>query len=52
MLKILNFNKHLNSLKMDIIDNSNIPSELLNGLGLYLNRHGKGKLAVNLIKKL
>ena len=51
-LKILNFNKHLNSLKVDTINNSNISSEDLNGSGLHLNRHGKGKLTINLIKKL
>ena len=51
-LKILNFNKHLNSLKVDTIYNSNISSEHLNGFGIHLNRHGKGKLAMNLIKKL
>ena len=51
-LKILNFNKHLNSLKIDTIDNGNISSEHLNGSDLNLNRHGKGKLAMNLIKKL
>ena len=51
-LKISNFNKHLSSLKIDTIDNSNISSEHLNGSGLHLNRHGKGKLAMNLIKKL
>ena len=50
-LKISNFNKHVNSLKMDIIDNGNILSEHLNGSGLHLNRHGKGKLAMNVIKK-
>ena len=43
-LKISNFNKHLSSLKIDTIDNSNISSEHLNGSGLHLNRHGKGKL--------
>ena len=51
-LKISNFNKHLNSLKIDTIDYGNISSEHLNGSGLHLNRHGKGKLAMNLIKKL
>ena len=51
-LKISNFNKHLNSLKIDTIDSSNISSEYLNSSGLQLNRHGKGKLAMNLIKKL
>ena len=51
-LKILNFNKHLNSLKVDTIDNGNISSEHLNGSGLPLNRYRKSKLAINLIKKL
>ena len=51
-LKISNFHKHLNSLKLDTIDNGNISSEHLNGTGLHQNRHGKGKLAMNLIKKL
>ena len=51
-LKISNFSKHLNSLKIDTIDNINISSEHLNGSGLHLNRHGKGKLAMNLIKKI
>ena len=40
-LKISTFNKHLNSLKMDIIDNSNISSEHLNGSGLHLIDMGK-----------
>ena len=51
-LQILNFNKHLDSPKIDTIDNGNISSQHLNGSGLHLNRHGKGKLAINLIKKL
>ena len=51
-LKIPHFNKHLNSLKIDTIGNGNISSEHLNGSSLHLNRHGKGKLAMNLIKKL
>ena len=51
-LKILNFNKHLDSPKIDTMDNGNISSQHLNGSGLHLNRHGKGKLAINLIKKL
>ena len=51
-LKISDFNKHFNSLKTDTIDNGNISSEHLNGSGLHLNRHRKGKLAMNLIKNL
>ena len=50
-LKISNFNKHLNSLKIDTIDNGNISSEYLKGSSLHLNRHGMGKLAMNLIEK-
>ena len=34
-LKISNFNKNLNSLKIDTIDNSNTSSEHLNGSGLH-----------------
>ena len=40
------------SLKIDTIGNSNISSKHLNDSGLHLNKHGKGKLAMNLIKKL
>ena len=47
MIKILNLNKHLNSLKMDIIEKSNISSEHLDGSSLHLNKNGKGKLAMN-----
>ena len=39
MIKISNLNKHLNSLKMDIIEKSNISSEHLDG--------SRCKLAVN-----
>ena len=52
VLKILNFNKHLNFLKIYTVVNGNILSKHLNGSGLHLNRHGKGKVAMNLIKKL
>ena len=52
-LQIPNFSKHLDSLKKDnVTDNNIISSEHLNGSGLHLNRHGKGKLVMNLIKKL
>ena len=51
-LKTSNFNKHLNFLKIDTIDNSNISSKHLNGSGLHLYRHVKGKLAMNFIKKI
>ena len=44
-LKTSNFSKHFNSLKINIIDKGNISSEHLNGSGLRLNRHEKGKLA-------
>ena len=37
---------------MNIISNVNISSEHLNGSALYLNKDGKSKLAINLIKKV
>ena len=46
-LKISNFNKHFNSLKIDTIDSGNISLEHLSGSGLHLNRNGKGKFAMN-----
>ena len=49
-LKISNFNKHLNSLKINIKDSGNISSEHWNGSGLHLNRRGKSKLVMNLIR--
>ena len=48
-LKISNFNKRLNYLKIDTVDDSSISLEHLNGVGLHLNRHGEGKFAMNLI---
>ena len=51
-LTISNLNRHLSSLNLDIIDNSNITAVHLNGSGLHLNSHGKGKFAMNLIRKL
>ena len=51
-LKISDFNKRFGCLKIDTIDNGNISSEHLNGSSLHLNRHGKSKLAMNLITKL
>lgn len=41
MLKISTFNKHLNFLKIEVTDNSNISSTHLNGSGLHLNKNGK-----------
>ena len=46
-LKISNFNKHFNSLKIDTIDSGNISLEHLSGSGLRLNRHGNGKFVMN-----
>ena len=42
MIDMLKNIKRLNALKVDIIDNSNILSELLHGSGLHLSIHGKG----------
>ena len=51
-LKISNFNKHFNSLKIDTIDSGNISLEHLSGSGLHLNRHGNGKFAMKKVEKL
>ena len=46
------FNNHCNSVKMAIVDHNNISSEHLNGSSLHLNRHRKGNLIINLIRKI
>ena len=40
-------NERLSALQLDIADNSNINVNGLNRGGLYLNKTGTGKLAVN-----
>ena len=45
-------NQHLSALWFNIIDNSNIGVNCLNGNGLYLNGTGMGKLSINLINKI
>ena len=47
-----NLNNHLNSLKLDIIDNSTIGKKFLGKISLYLTKRGTGKLAKNFIIKL
>ena len=42
----------MNALQFDIVDNSNINVTGLNRGGLYLNRTGMGKLAVNFNKEI
>ena len=51
-LTVNKVNEHLYALKLDMVDNSNINVTGLNGGGLYLNKTGTGKLAVNFIKKI
>ena len=51
-LTVNKVNEHLYALKLDMVDNSNINVTSLNGGGLYLNKTGTGKLAVNFIKKI
>ena len=48
-LTVSRLNEHLNSLKLDVIDNRNISIDLLGKKGLHLNSKGVGKLALNLI---
>ena len=46
-LTVSQFNNHLKSLQLDIIDNSNINSQGLDSSGLHLNNIGTSKLAMN-----
>ena len=48
-LTVSRLNEHLNSLKLDVIDNRNIAIDLLGKKGLHLNSKSVGKLALNLI---
>ena len=43
-------NKHLCSLEVDIVNNSNIGKECLDKKVLHLNPRRSGKIAINLIK--
>ena len=47
-----NLNNHLNTLKLDIVDNSTIGKECLGNKGLHLTKRGTGKLAINVINKI
>ena len=47
-----NLNNHLNSLNLDIVDNSAIGKEFLSKKGLHLKKRGTGKLATNVINKI
>ena len=51
-LTVTNVNQHLSTLKLGIIDNSNISNAGLSRGGLHLNSQGLGKLAINFIKKI
>ena len=51
-LTVENLNNHLNSLQLDIVDNSTIRKECLNKKGLHLTKKGTGKLAINFINKI
>ena len=44
--------KLANSDELSIMDNNNITREHLEKKDLYMNTHGTGKLAINLIKML
>lgn len=47
-LTINNFNKHLNDLKLNIMDNKNISVRDLGKKGLHLSRYGKKKFTKNI----
>ena len=51
-LTVENLNNHLNSLKLDIVDNSAIGKECLGKKCLHLTKRGTGKLAINFINKI
>ena len=51
-LTVENLNNNLNSLKLDIVDNSTIGKECLGKKGLHLTKRGNGKLAINFIDKI
>ena len=50
VLFVKRLNKHLCSLEVDIVDNSNIGKECLDKKVLHLNPRRSGKIAINLIK--
>lgn len=49
---IRRFNDHLNQLKVQVMNNSNITVRDLGKKGLHLSRGGKGKLARNIVKEV
>ena len=51
-LLVENSNNHLNSLKLDIVDNSTVSKECLGKKGLHLTKRGAGKLAINFINRI
>ena len=51
-LTVENLSNHMNSLKLDIVDNSTIGKECLCKKGLYPIKRGTGKLAINFINKI
>ena len=51
-LTIRNYNKHLENLELECIDNNNINAEHLGQKGLHLNPKGKSRLTFNFLKQL
>ena len=51
-LTVIETNKHLHGLQMDVIDTGNVTSNKLNRGGLHLNPRGLGKLAINFIRRI
>ena len=51
-LTLRNFNKHLETLNLECIENGNISAQHLRRKGLYLNSEGKGRLALNFLNQI
>ena len=51
-LPVKRLKEHLSSLKVDIVENSNIGKKSLRKKGLHLNPRGSGKLATKVMKKI
>ena len=51
-LTVENLNNYLNSLKLNIVDNSTIGKECLGKKGFHLTKRGAGKLAINFIHRI
>ena len=51
-LTLRNINKHLETLNLECMENSNIRAQHLGRKGLHLNSEGKGRLALNFLNQI